>query len=322
MKYLITGGAGFIGSYLSELIINNGHELTIIDDLSTGRKSNLEKLSQNQNINMVFDSIENVGLVNELTSNSDFVIHLAAAVGVKLIIDKPVHTLKTNIRGTEIILDSVLKHNVPVFLASTSEVYGKLNKQPFSEESDCLYGPTTKYRWSYAVSKAVDEYLGLAYATQNDLKIIIGRFFNTVGPRQVGHYGMVLPRFIKSALLGEDLIVYGDGTQRRCFGYVEEAARAVYLLTQSEISFGEIFNIGNNNEISINDLASKVINYTNSNSKIIYKPFSEVYGKGFEDMERRIPDTTKLKNAINFSFQKSIDGIIEETTNYFKKEIF
>ena len=195
---------------------------------------------------MVFDSIDNVELVDELVSNSDFVIHLAAAVGVKLIIDKPVHTLKTNIRGTEVILDASLKYEKPVFLASTSEVYGKLKTQPFSEDSDCLYGPTTKYRWSYAVSKAVDEYLGLAYAIENSLEIIIGRFFNTVGPRQIGHYGMVLPRFIKAALLNKDLIVYGDGEQRRCFGYVKEAAKAVYLLTKSKSNYGEIFNIGNN----------------------------------------------------------------------------
>ena len=320
MKYLITGGAGFIGSHLSEYLLEKDHSVTIIDDLSTGQEKNIQHLIKNNKFKSVFDTIENLKLIDDLASKADFIIHLAAAVGVKLIIERPIHTLQTNIKGTEIILGCAQKYNVPIFLASTSEVYGKLNETPFSEESDCLYGPTTKSRWSYAVSKAVDEYLGLAYHQQNNLKVVIGRFFNTVGPRQVGHYGMVVPRFIKAALKDEDLIVYGDGSQSRCFGYVKEAIEAIYRLTTNPNSFGEIFTIGSNNEITIFSLAETIISHLNSKSKIKTIPFSEVYGSGFEDMSRRVPNTNKLKKIINFSFSTSINEIISETASYIKKE--
>ena len=320
MKYLITGGAGFIGSHLSEYLVKKGHNVIIVDNLSTGRKKNIQHLLSNENFKAVFDTIENFRVLDQLTSEVDLIIHLAAAVGVKLIIEKPIHTLKTNIRGTEIILECADRYDLPIFLASTSEVYGKLNSSPFSEGDDCLYGPTTKVRWSYAVSKAVDEYLGLAYYAQNNLKVVIGRFFNTVGPRQIGHYGMVLPRFIKAALKNEDLIVYGDGRQTRCFGYVKETVEAIFRLSNTKEAIGEIFNIGSNEEISIYSLAEKIINSCNSKSKIRTVPFSEVYGKGFEDMQKRVPDTSKLKNIINYSFQTSLDDIISKTTNHIQKE--
>jgi len=320
LKYLITGGAGFIGSHLSEFLLENGHNVTVIDNLSTGRKKNIQHLIDNNNFRVVYDTIDNLQVIDRLASETDFIVHLAAAVGVKLIVEKPVNTIKTNIRGTEIILENAARYDVPVFIASSSEVYGKLDNCPFSEEDDCHYGPTTKARWSYAVSKAVDEYLGLAYYKEKNLKVIIGRFFNTIGPRQVGHYGMVLPRFITAALKNEDLLVYGDGKQSRCFGYVKDAVKAIYLLIKNELSYGEIINIGNNKEISIGDLAEKVISACNSQSNIKIVTYEEIYGKGFEDMQRRIPDTTKLENLTEFRFQTPIDEIIHITSDHIQKE--
>lgn len=311
MKLLVTGGAGFIGSHLCDALIKRGDEVTIIDDLSTGRLENLSGVLTHENFHLAIESISNEIVMDRLVFECDAIFHLAAAVGVELIINEPVEVIQRNIIGSDVVLRLANRYKKKVFVASTSEIYGKNEKVPFNETDDRLLGPTTKSRWSYSCSKAIDEFLALAYHKEKQLPIIIGRFFNTIGPRQTGQYGMVVPRFVGQALKGEDITVYGDGNQSRCFTYVGDVVQAIVDLLEEPKSVGEIFNIGGDFEITINDLAKKVIEVTGSSSKIKYVPYDEAYESGFEDMRRRIPDLTKIKNFINYSPNTNIEEILK-----------
>lgn len=304
-KALVTGGAGFIGSYLSEALLNLGYQVTVIDDLSTGSIENIHQLLPKSQFHFVRSSIFDANVIDHLIARSDIVFHLAAAVGVKLIIDNPVHTITTNIIGTETVLAASNRYGVKTFIASSSEVYGKGVHIPFSEDDDSLIGPTTNSRWSYATSKAIDEFLGLAYHKQYNLPVVIMRFFNTIGPRQTGQYGMVVPRFIRQALKNIPITVYGDGQQSRCFTDVEDVIDAILALMKTNQAVGKVFNIGSTQEIKIINLAKKVKLLTNSNSPIRLIPYNEAYAPGFEDMRRRVPNTQKLLAATNF--QPTID---------------
>src|SRR5262252_6179588 len=295
MRYLITGGAGFIGSHLAEELLRRGHEVSCVDDLSTGSINNIKHLKTHDRFHYVVDSCANVQLMAELVDGSDQIFHLAAAVGVKLIVESPVRTIETNIKLTETLLDLANKKKRPVFIASTSEVYGKSTDFPFREDGDLVMGATTKGRWSYACSKAIDEFLALAYWREKKLPTIVVRLFNTVGPRQTGQYGMVIPTFVKQALANRPITVYGDGKQSRCFCYVGDVVGALMKLMDDERSVGQVFNIGSNREISIADLARKVKELTNSESEIVFVPYDEAYEEGFEDMPRRVPDIAKIK---------------------------
>lgn len=316
MKHLITGGAGFIGSHLAEELINNGEYVLIIDDLSTGNIENIEHLKDNRNFHYHIDTIRNEQLMAELIDKCDVVFHLAAAVGVKLIVESPVRTIETNIAGTEIVLKLANKKKKKVIIASTSEVYGKGDDLPFKEDNDLVLGPTYKGRWSYACSKALDEFLALAYYKEKKLPVIIVRLFNTVGPRQTGAYGMVIPTFVRQALLGHPITVYGDGKQSRCFAYVKDVVKAIIDLSRHPKAIGEIFNIGSDEEITIEDLALLVKEMTKSHSEIVYVPYDKAYEKGFEDMQRRVPDILKVKNLIGFRPTQDIRGIIETIIDY------
>lgn len=297
-KYLITGGAGFIGSHLAENLLDQGHQVWIIDDLSTGSIANIDRLREREGYHYTIDTIMNASLMAELIDRVDSVFHLAAAVGVKLIFDHPVETIQTNIRGTEIVLELAARKCRRVLIASTSEVYGKGVKPPFGEGDDLLLGPTTCPRWAYACSKAIDEFLAIAYWREKKMPTVVARFFNTVGPRQTGQYGMVIPRFVAQALAGEPLTVYGDGSQTRCFVNVSDVVRAITALMHMDAAAGEVFNIGNPSEISIMDLAKKVIEMTGGRSEIRMVPFEEAYGPDFEDMARRVPDVGKLAGML------------------------
>jgi UDP-glucose 4-epimerase len=310
MKILITGGAGFIGSHLAEHFIQLGHTVFVLDDLSTGEIENIVHLKENPNFHYVIDTIMDVPVTAELVDRADIIYHLAAAVGVKLIVESPVRTIETNIRGTEIILELANKKSKPVVIFSTSEVYGKSERVPFSEASDLVLGPTTKGRWSYACSKAIDEFLALAYFNEKGLPIIVVRLFNTVGPRQTGRYGMVLPTFADQALRGAPITVFGNGTQTRCFAHVSDVIGALDRLCQTESAFGEVFNIGNDEEISMLELARKVRHIAASSSEIQLIPYEQAYEAGFEDMPRRVPDLSKIKSAINYQPKMSIDDIV------------
>lgn len=300
MKYLITGGAGFIGSHLAEKLLSHGHRVHVLDDLSTGRIENVAHLKENDSFGYSIGNVTDRPLTAELVDWSDFVFHLAAAVGVDLIVKKPVYTIETNIKGTEVVLSQASKKNRPVLITSTSECYGKSDQVPFEEDQDMVLGPTVRARWSYACSKAIDEFLGLSYFRERGLPVVIARLFNTVGPRQVGHYGMVVPRFVTQALRGEDVTVYGDGSQSRCFAYVGDVVGALVELSSREEAFGEVYNIGTKEEITIAGLAELVIEELGSTSKIVYVPYEKAYAKGFEDMKRRVPDTTKIEKLIGF----------------------
>ena len=310
-RILITGGAGFIGSHLSELLINKGHSVVAIDNLSTGRLENIQGLSSLPKFQFVRENILNTQVLDRLASQADIIIHLAAAVGVKLIVEEPVHTLHTNIFGSEAVLNAANRYNCKVLLASTSEVYGKGVKVPFQEDDDRLIGPTTHSRWAYATSKAVDEFMGLAYHSQFGLPVIIMRFFNTVGPRQTGRYGMVVPRFVRWALRDEPLQVYGDGQQTRCFADVADVVLAVAQLAEHPNAVGQVFNIGATQEISIHRLAERVIALTNSRSEIVLVPYEQAYAPGFEDMRRRAPDLSKIHQLIGYAPRCSLDEILE-----------
>lgn len=312
MRYLLTGGAGFIGSHLAEALLKEGHEVHILDDLSTGAIRNLEHLKANRNLKYTVDSVFNQRLLAELVDQADVTYHLAAAVGVFMIVEKPVHTIETNLKGTEIVLQCAAKKRKPVFIASTSEVYGKSAKIPFSEEDDVLLGATTKSRWSYACSKMIDEFLALAYWKEHKVPTVVGRFFNTVGPRQTGQYGMVIPRFVQQALAGKPITVYGDGNQSRCFAHVADVVDAIIKLLREPRAFGQIFNIGNDEEISINQLAEKVRSRVNSSIPIRRVSYDEAYERGFEDMRRRIPDLTKIRNLIGYRVTRGIDDILDD----------
>jgi UDP-glucose 4-epimerase len=310
VKYLITGGAGFIGSHLTEALVNRGDQVVILDNFFTSSMDNLKQVKEK--INLVEGNILDQRLVAKLVSESDYIVHLAAALGVFNIVNKPLESLKTNLQGSEIVLEAADKFKKPVLIASTSEVYGKNDKVPLNEEDDRIIGHPLKSRWSYSEAKAVDESLAYFYYLENKLPIRIVRFFNTVGPRQVGNYGMVVPRFVSAALNNQPLQVYGHGDQIRCFCHVDDAVRALLLVMDSDKAVGNVFNIGNNQQISILELAKKVIKITRSKSEIVKLPYSEAYPEGFEDMQRRVPDISKIKNTLGWTPQIELDQIIKD----------
>lgn len=316
MRFLITGGAGFIGSHLAELLLSRGHQVFLLDDLSTGSIENIRHLKVNGNLEYFLDTIANKQLLAELVDESDIVIHLAAAVGVRLIVESPVRTIETNIEGTQRVLDAACKKKKLVFLASTSEVYGKNHRVPFREDDDLVLGPTSKSRWSYAASKAVDEFLGLAYWREKKQPVVIGRFFNTVGPRQTGRYGMVLPNFVSQALEGRPITVFGTGKQSRCFCDVSDAVEAVYRLVMNDAAVGQVVNIGNDQEITMEDLAALVKQRTGSASPIHYVPYDQAYEPGFEDMMRRVPCLEKLERLTGFRPRRPLEEIVDRVARY------
>jgi len=316
MRYLITGGAGFIGSHLSERLLNMDQEVVVIDDLSTGSMSNIAHLKPHPRFEYHLDSIFSHHLMRELVDNSDVVVHLAAAVGVKKIVEQPVQTIETNVRGTELVLDLAAKKNKRVIIASTSEVYGKSTKFPFNENDDLVMGPTHNCRWGYACSKAIDEFLALAYHREKQLPVTILRFFNTTGPRQTGRYGMVVPTFVRQALTGKPITVYGTGEQSRCFGHIDDVIDGLIAAISAERTTGQIFNLGSTEEISINGLAKRIIELTSSKSTIAHIPYDEAYGEGFEDMERRVPDIRKAGEYFGFKPKRSLDVIIRSVAEF------
>jgi UDP-glucose 4-epimerase len=319
VKALITGGAGFIGSHLSERLLELGHEVMVLDDLSTGSIENISHLKSRQGFTYVIDSVTNEPLLAEMIDGSDVVFHLAAAVGVKLIVEQPVHTIETNVHGTEVVLKHANKKKKLVFIASTSEVYGKSADVPFREEADLVLGATAKHRWAYACSKLIDEFLALAYWKEKKLPVVIVRLFNTVGPRQTGQYGMVLPTFVRQAIAGKPITVFGDGTQSRSFTYVGDVVDALLRLASEPRAIGQVFNIGNVEEISIRELAERVKTLTGSTSPITYVPYDEAYEAGFEDMPRRVPDITKLHALIGYEPRLALDDIIRTVVEHIRQ---
>ena len=316
MRYLITGGAGFIGSHLAERLLDRGDRVVLLDNLSTGSMENIRHLKSNERMDYHLDAIENRRLVAELVDEADVVVHLAAAVGVRLIVESPVRTIETNVNGTQIILEAAEKKRKLVLTASTSEVYGKSTQVPFREEADLVLGPTTKGRWSYAASKALDEFLALSYWRERKVPVIVVRLFNTVGPRQTGRYGMVLPNFVKQALDGAPITVYGSGTQSRCFCDVRDTVEALVRLMDCDGAIGEVVNIGNTEEISIGDLAKAVKQRTGSSSPITYVPYDQAYEPGFEDMMRRVPAVEKLTRLTGFRPETGLEEIIDRVSRY------
>jgi UDP-glucose 4-epimerase len=310
MRILITGGAGFIGSHLAEALLADGHEVFVLDDLSTGAIDNIAHLSGHARFHYTIDSVFNEQKVAELVDRAAVVFHLAAAVGVKLIVQEPVHTIETNVHGTEVILRHAAKKKKLVFIASTSEVYGKSTDVPFRETADLVLGATTRHRWAYACSKALDEFLALAHWKERQLPVVIVRFFNTVGPRQTGQYGMVVPTFVRQALAGEPLTVFGDGSQSRSFTYVGDVVGALRQLMVDPRAIGEVFNIGNTEEVSILELARRVKSITGSASPIVTIPYDQAYEAGFEDMPRRVPDLGKIHALIGYRPAVDLDEII------------
>jgi UDP-glucose 4-epimerase len=321
MRCLITGGAGFVGGHLAEALLKRGDTVYVIDDLSTGSIENIEALKEDRRFHYVIDSVMNERVLAELIDRVDVVFHLAAAVGVRLIVESPVNTIETNVHGTELVLKLANKKKKKVLLASTSEVYGKSNDVPFHEESDLVMGATHKGRWSYACSKALDEFLALAYHKEKRLPVVIVRLFNTVGPRQTGRYGMVIPNFVKQALLGHPITVYGDGTQSRCFTYVGDVVGALIALVEHEGAVGQVFNVGNDmREISILELARKVKERTQSASEIKIVPYDQAYEAGFEDMPRRVPDLTKIRALVGYEPKVDLDEILDHVIAYFTSD--
>lgn len=316
MRVLITGGAGFIGSHLADAYLKRGDDVSVIDDLSTGTIDNIQHLKSNPRFQYTIDSVHNQPVTAELVDQSDVVIHLAAAVGVKLIVESPVRTIETNVRGTEVVLALANKKQKRVLIASTSEVYGLSADVPFREDGNLVMGATTKGRWSYACSKAIDEFLALAYWREKKLPTTIVRLFNTVGPRQTGRYGMVIPTFVRQALAGRPITVYGNGKQTRCFGYVGDVVGALIKLMDHSESVGQVFNIGSTEEISIFQLAEKVKELTHSNSDIVFVPYDEAYEEGFEDMPRRVPDTSKINRLVGFKPEMTLEGILETVISF------
>lgn len=310
MRVLITGGAGFIGSHLAERLLARGDWVTIIDDLSTGSIDNIRHLKGYANFTYHIDTIVNRRLMAELVDECDVVYHLAAAVGVRLIVESPVNTIETNINGTEIVLSLAAKKRKRVIITSTSEVYGKRERVPFNENDDLVMGPTNIGRWSYACSKAIDEFLALAYWKERRLPTVVVRLFNTVGPRQTGRYGMVIPNFVRQALQGDDITVFGDGTQSRCFTHVADVVGALTKLAEHPAAVGEVYNIGSTQEVSIMELAELIRTLTRSESRIVTVPYNEAYEEGFEDMMRRVPDLTKLNRLIGYEPSYTLDEIL------------
>jgi UDP-glucose 4-epimerase len=318
LRYLITGGAGFIGSHLTERLLDRGDRVVLLDNLSTGSMENIRHLKSSERMEYHLDNIENRQLVAELVDDADIVVHLAAAVGVKLIVESPVKTIETNVNGTQMILDAACKKKKLVLTASTSEVYGKNTNVPFHEDADLVLGPTTKGRWSYAASKALDEFLALSYWKEKKLPVIVVRLFNTVGPRQTGRYGMVLPNFVKSALDNTAISVYGTGKQSRCFCDVRDTVEGLIRLMDTERSIGEVVNVGNTEEISIEGLAQRVKERTGSSSPIEYVPYDKAYEPGFEDMMRRVPSVEKLHALTGFRPRTSLNEIIDRVALFFQ----
>jgi UDP-glucose 4-epimerase len=318
-RALITGGAGFLGSHLAEALLNEGHEVLVLDDLSTGNIRNVSYIRERQGMRYWIDSIANRSLLAELVDECDIIFHLAAAVGVRLIVESPVRTIETNVTGTELVLKAANKKKKPVFIASTSEVYGKSAQVPFREDDDLVLGTTSKGRWSYAASKMLDEFLALAYWKEKRLPVFVVRFFNIVGPKQSGRYGMVLPNFVSQAMSGDDVTVFGTGKQTRCFCFVGDAVKAILGLIQRPEAVGEIFNIGSDQEISIEDLARRVITRLGSGSTIRHIPYELAYEQGFEDMARRVPSLEKIKRLIGWQPVTSLDACIDLVAQQLKE---
>jgi UDP-glucose 4-epimerase len=319
MRALITGGAGFVGSHLAERLLALGHEVIVLDNLSTGSIANIEHLKGTSCFSYVIDSVTNEPLLAELIDRSDVVYHLAAAVGVKLIVEQPVHTIETNVHGTEVVLKHANKKKKLVFIASTSEVYGKSVDVPFRESADLVLGPTLKHRWAYACSKMIDEFLALAYWKEKKLPVVVVRLFNTVGPRQTGQYGMVVPTFVRQALAGHPITVFGDGTQSRSFTYVGDVVEALVALANEPRAVGNVFNIGNVGEITIADLATRVKEMTGSQSPIQYIPYDQAYEAGFEDMPRRVPDISRLRELVGYEPKVDLDEILKRVIEHVRQ---
>jgi UDP-glucose 4-epimerase len=319
MKILITGGAGFIGSHLADKLIAQGHEITVIDDLSTGRYSNVAHLEDTPNFRLIIDTVLNEKLMEELIRETDRVYHMASAVGVRLIMERPVKTIETIFRGTDVVLGFCSRYRKRVLIPSTSEVYGKGASIPFKEDDDLLTGATDKHRWAYACAKTLDEFLALAHWKETRLPVVVVRLFNTVGPRQTGQYGMVVPRFVHSAIKNEPITVHGDGTQARCFGHVSDVIEGLVKVLETPHCFGKVINLGNSEETSIKELAEKAIALTGSTSEVHYIPYEEAYGEGFEDMQRRVPSLDKAKELIGYQPTRSLETIINDVANEYKK---
>lgn len=318
MRALITGGAGFIGSHLSESLLQGGHSVMVVDDLSTGQFANIQHLAGNPNFKFAIETITNETVMDRLVSECDVIFHLAAAVGVELIVQSPVRTIETNILGSEMVLRTARRYRKKVLIASTSEVYGKTEKTPFKEDDDSVFGPTIRSRWSYATSKAVDEFLALAYHQEMGLPVVIFRLFNTIGPRQRGRYGMVVPRFVRQSLANEPITVYDDGQQSRCFCNVRDVVRGIVGLATEPTAEGQVFNIGSQEEITILDLARKVKAKTGSQSEILLVPYEEAHAAGFEDMRRRMPDTGKINAAIGWEPTTLLDESLDQIIEYYR----
>jgi UDP-glucose 4-epimerase len=316
MHILITGGAGFIGTHLTRRLLGRGDTVSILDNLSTGTIDNIREFSGHPQYHFAIDTLDNPLVLDRLASQADAIVHLAAAVGVQLVVEKPTETIETNVLGTHAVLNAARRYRCRTLIASTSEVYGKGVKIPFSEEDDLLLGSSARSRWSYAASKLLDEFLGLAAHREYGLPVTVMRFFNTVGPGQTGRYGMVVPRFVRQAVQGEAITVYGDGNQSRCFCHVQDTVQAVELLLDNEHTAGQIYNIGSNHEVTINELATQIVERSASGSKIRYVPYSEAYAPGFEDMRRRVPDTTKIREAVGWQATCTLTEIIDDVIAY------
>lgn len=319
MRVLITGGSGFVGSHLSEALLDRGDEVFILDNLSTGSIDNVVHLKNNPRFHYTIDTVTNEPVLAELIDRCDIVVHLAAAVGVKLIVEQPVHTIETNVHGTEVVLKHANKKKKLVLIASTSEVYGKSADVPFREDADLVLGATVKHRWAYACSKLIDEFLALAYWKERKLPVIIVRLFNTVGPRQTGRYGMVIPNFVRQALAGQPITVFGDGKQSRSFTYVGDVVRAMVALINEPRAIGQVFNIGNGKEITIRELAEKVKEMTGSSSEIVTVPYEKAYEAGFEDMPRRVPDISRIKALIGYEPTVELDETLTRVIEHFRQ---
>jgi UDP-glucose 4-epimerase len=319
MRYLITGGSGFIGSHLSEALLQGGHEVHVLDDLSTGSIANIQHLKPNPKFHYTIDSVMNRQLTAELVDGCDVVYHLAAAVGVKLIVESPVRTIETNIQATEVVLSLASKKKRPTFIASTSEVYGKSEQLPFREDGDLVLGATSKGRWSYACSKAIDEFLAIAYWKEKKLPTVVARLFNTVGPRQTGQYGMVIPNFARQALAGQPITVFGDGSQTRCFSHVSDVVRALVGLMERPAACGQVFNIGSAQELSILEVAKRIRDIAGSKSEIVFVPYEKAYEEGFEDMPRRVPDTTKIRQLLGWEPRIPLDQTLADVVEFLRR---